>query len=149
MVKGIGSEKENTDKAQVLQQLMKLAETAELYEIRRAAYYIASNVSERTTKTALREFKEELSKLLDSVRDQEETNSFEQAISELLLILPDRVPRQVKPSLLHRYFAEPLLAYNSSGSDSANLSPAREDESVPLLGDASTRPWYGCLRMRK
>lgn len=146
MVNGTSSEKTNTDRESVLQQLAAFASHATQYEIRHAAHYIVLNLSERTTKKALLDQKVELSKLLERVEDQQlEKIGFEQAFNQLLEMLPDSVPRQVQPMLLHQYQAEPLLVLNSSdGGSNRTSSPIREDESAALLEQRSSpRNCYG------
>lgn len=114
-----------------------LAETSTHEQIRQAANYIVVNVSKRTSKDALHEFKKQLSKLLGTVQHEQDHTYFENAFIELMWALPDSLVVIAAPSELLAHSG--ILFSSSSMSTPFNKVDEEDsdldlDEAAPLLG---------------
>jgi hypothetical protein len=121
-----GSTENNRAREQAIADLVLLANSDSLYEIRFAAHYIVQNLSEHTNKETLNNFENEISKLMAAHPSHQDTITLKAALDKLHNALPSQAPKRHSTEILYRY--EMRRSFDESNENDLLLAPKKSNK---------------------
>ncbi len=124
-------------------QLEKLARGSTSTQIRNAAAYLKSNLSDKTTQASFAELLEQISELIASVTKKEESTEFTQVVNQIMKTLPLSAPQDKSKCLLNAYQSK----RDPSQQSLSHSEDRKYKESENLLGTNANKEKERCSMM--